>query len=457
MANESSVPPDPETSSYHVPNFNLAGPLEQPTYDQSSTLPPADPPSRSSTVLGQSTDRSMPIVPGYEIIGELGHGGMGVVYQAKQLGLSRTVALKMILGGACASNEVRARFRIEAEAIAKLQHPNIVQVYEIGEYGGLPFFSLEFCGGGSLKALAGVPWPPCEAAALILTLAQAIQHAHERGIVHRDLKPANVLVTTDNSPKITDFGLAKLLGDMDGHTASGAIMGTPSYMAPEQAGGRTRTIGPAVDVYALGAILYELLTGCPPFQAATPLDTIMLVVTEEPVPIARHQPKTPWNLQVICGKCLQKMGEKRYPSAADLADDLQRFLDDRPIKARRPGIVENARRWARKRPNMKQVLKLIGAGSICALALWFAWTKYSSYRAKQLYEDLRYRSPSVILNAKTDSEKAAVLQEYRELDMKLRELGKFDPVLEERLRQKWGIHRDGDGIRIQQTLSANPK
>jgi serine/threonine-protein kinase len=200
-------------------------------------------------------------MPGYEIIRELGRGGMGVVYQARQTKLNRPVALKMILSGSHAGADDLTRFQTEAEAIARLRYPNIVQVYEVGEYEGKPFFSLEFCGGGSLeKKLNGTPLPPKDAAALVETLARAMQAAHEQHVIHRDLKPANVLFAEDGAPKVTDFGLAKKL-DEAGQTQSGAIMGTPSYMAPEQAGGKSAEIGPLADVYALGAILYECLTG----------------------------------------------------------------------------------------------------------------------------------------------------------------------------------------------------
>ena len=289
------------------------------------TVAPAAPPP--ATAAGASV-----AVPGYEILGELGRGGMGVVYQARQTKLNRLVALKMILAGSHAGAADLARFRTEAEAVARLQHPNIVQVYEVGEHEGMPFFSLEFCGGGSLeKKLDGTPLPPKEAAALVETLARAMQAAHEQRVIHRDLKPANVLLAEDGTPKITDFGLAKKL-DEAGQTQTGAIMGTPSYMAPEQAGGKSGEIGPAADVYALGAILYECLTGRPPFKAATALDTLMQVVGDEPVPPPQLQPKAPRDLETICLKCLHKEARKRYESAAELADDLRRFLDGEPIR-----------------------------------------------------------------------------------------------------------------------------
>jgi serine/threonine-protein kinase len=250
---------------------------------------------------------------------------MGVVYKARQRGLGRIVALKMILHAEHAGEQERQRFQAEAEAVARLQHPNIVQIHEVGEQHGLPYFSLEFCPGGSLAdKINGTPLPADEAARLLQTLAQSMETAHQAHVIHRDLKPANVLLTADGTPKITDFGLAKKL-DVQGQTHTGAVMGTPSYMAPEQAGGQ-KDIGPAADVYALGAILYELLTGRPPFKAATTLDTIMQVVSDEPVPPRRLQSKIPRDLETICLKCLQKQPSRRYASAAALAEDLRRFL-----------------------------------------------------------------------------------------------------------------------------------
>jgi len=275
---------------------------------------------------------------------------MGVVYKARQAKLGRLVALKMILSGGHAGEADLSRFRTEAEAIARLQHPNIVQIHEVWEHGGLPFFSLEFCAGGSLeKKLAGTPLPPKEAAALVETLARAMQAAHEKGVIHRDLKPANVLLGEDGTPKVTDFGLAKKLGEA-GQTASGAVMGTPSYMAPEQAGGRSAQMGPLVDVYALGAILYECLTGRPPFRGPTAMDTMIQVVADEPVPVRQLQPQVPADVETICLKCLQKEPAKRYASALALAEELRRFQDGEPIAARPAGVVERARKWAKRRP-----------------------------------------------------------------------------------------------------------
>jgi serine/threonine-protein kinase len=287
---------------------------------------------------------------------------MGVVYRARQTKLGRLVALKMILSGAHAGEAGVARFRTEAEAIARLQHPNIVQVYEVGEQAGLPYFSLEFCGGGSLeKKLSGTPLPPGKAAALVETLARAMQAAHAQHVIHRDLKPANVLLTEDGTPKITDFGLAKKL-DEAGQTQSGAILGTPSYMAPEQAGGQSKELGPMCDIYALGAVLYECLTGRPPFKAATPLDTVLQVISDEAVPPTQLQSKVPRDLETICFKCLRKEPARRYESAAALADDLRRFAERRPIVARPVGRLERSAKWVRRNPVLAGAAALVPHG-----------------------------------------------------------------------------------------------
>jgi WD40 repeat protein len=297
------------------------------------------------------------VLRGYEILGKLGRGGMGVVYRARQRDANRIVALKMILAGGDAGPEVLARFHTEIEAVARLQHPHIVQIHEVGEQEGRPYFSMEFADDGSLaQKLAGIPLPFRRAAQILEMLARAIHYAHERGVLHRDLTPSNVLLMADGTPKITDFGLAKiLLGDLgvstpSGQTQTGAILGTPSYMPPEQAAGRSKEIGPAGDVYALGAILYEMLTGRPPFRAETPLETLRQVLAEEPVPPSRLQPHLPRDLVTICLKCLQKEPRKRYGSALELAEDLQFFLAGKPIAARRTGLPEQAWRWCRRKP-----------------------------------------------------------------------------------------------------------
>jgi serine/threonine-protein kinase len=283
---------------------------DDPYATKKSAAPLVPPPAAAS--------HSWPTLLGYEILGELGRGGMGVVYKARQLAADRVVAVKMTLHGSHAGDNSLARLYTEARAIARLQHPHIVQIYEVGEQAGLPYFSLEFCPGGSLdKKLNGTPLPSTEAAKLVEKLSWAMHVAHREQIIHRDLKPSNVLLAADGTPKVTDFGLAKRL-DEPGLTASDAVMGPPCYMAPEQARGRSKDVGPAADVYALGAILYECLTGRPPFKAATALDTIMKVINEKPVPPTRLQRRTPRELEAICLKCLQKEPAQRYATAEDL-------------------------------------------------------------------------------------------------------------------------------------------
>ena len=333
-------------------------------------------------------------VPGYEIQAELGRGAVGVVYKARQIGLNRIVALKMILAGGHASHTTLGRFRAEAEAVASLQHGNIVQVYEIGDCDGLPFFSLEYCAGGSLaERLHGMPVAPELAARTIVKLARAMHYAHGCRVVHRDLKPGNILLhpkddsgrpaETATSPepfdfesvifKISDFGLAKRL-DEDSQTKTGAVLGTPSYMAPEQASGKIHEVGPLADIYALGAILYELLTGRPPFRAATALDTVVQVIHDEPVPPRRLQPSVPVDLETIALKCLEKDPLKRYASAAALADDVERFLDGEPILARPIGYSERAWRWCRRNPIVSALTTLVALSLIVGtvVSLYFA-------------------------------------------------------------------------------------
>jgi serine/threonine-protein kinase len=315
----------------------------------------------------------LPQVPGHEVEAVLGRGGMGVVYRARQCALGRMVAVKMLRAGPLAGPQELGRFRRETAALACLRHPNIVQVYEAGDVEGRPYFTMELVEGGSLaQKLAGAPQPARQAAALALTLAEAVQVAHQAGIVHRDLKPGNILLTTDGTPKVTDFGLARRLEAETRVTQTGVPVGTPSYMAPEQARGQG-TIGPAVDVYALGAILYELLTGRPPFRAETAAATVHQVINHDAVPPSRLNFKVPRDLETICLKCLQKAPPHRYATAQALADDLRRFGERRPILARPVGWAARLWRWGRRNPAAAGLLAmaLVVVGLASGGAVWF--------------------------------------------------------------------------------------
>jgi serine/threonine-protein kinase len=336
----------------------------QPTSPLRSTPISNDPPSSGTfpRTLGD-----------YVLLREEGRGGMGIVYKARQSSLNRTVALKMLLHGDVATSDERARIRAEARAAGLLRHPNIIPVYEVGEHGGRDYFTMPFIEGRSLaNLLAEGPLPPREAAMLISTLAKAVEHAHQQGIIHRDLKPGNILLSTDSehlpksnserlaesesngrastlsglhSPMIADFGLAKhLIPDRDSLTQTGAIVGTPSFMPPEQAGGNRGSIGPASDVYSLGAILYNCITGRPPFQAASRIDTIFMVIEQDPVPPRLLNPRVDRDLELICLKCLQKSPEMRYPSAAALSHDLDAYLSGEPLSLR-PSELRDLLGW----------------------------------------------------------------------------------------------------------------
>ncbi len=327
--------------------------------------------------LGDARGPVAPEFPGYVVLGELGRGGMGVVYLARQRLLNRPCALKVILAGAHADAVAAVRFLGEAESIARLQHPNVVQIRHIGNAGGLPFLELEYVEGGSLdRRLDGTPWPPRRAAELVAALARGVAEAHRAGIVHRDLKPANVLLAADETPKVSDFGLAKQVDGGWGLTATESILGSPSYMAPEQAEGKNAEVGPSADVYALGAILYELLTGRPPFRGASILETLEQVRTADPASPSRLIPGLPADVETITLKCLQKEPARRYDSAAALSDDLARFLDGRPIVARPVGSVERVWRWARRNP----ALAGLGASVLILLTLMAAGASVMAVR-----------------------------------------------------------------------------
>ncbi len=271
----------------------------------------------------------------YELLEEVGRGGMGVVYRARQASLGRIVALKLMLRGANPTESDLSRFRSEAESAARLDHPAIVPIYEVGQHNTQPFFTMKYVAGTTLShRLADGPMPPREAATLLVPICRAIQFAHEHGLLHRDLKPSNILIGDDGHPHITDFGLAKRVSNDAGLTASGAVLGTPSYMAPEQAAGNRGELGPPTDVYSLGTVLYQMLTGRPPFQAATAVETVLMVLEQEPLPPRLVNPGADRELEMIALKCLQKPPELRYATAGQLADDLEAYLADEPTAAR---------------------------------------------------------------------------------------------------------------------------
>jgi tetratricopeptide (TPR) repeat protein len=391
---------------------------------------------------------AVPPVEGYELLAELGRGGMGVVYKARHKALKRTVALKMVLGGQ--NERSLTRFQTEAEAVARLQHPNIVQIYEVGQSNGMPYFAMEFVEGCNLTAkLAGTPQPAKECARLVATLARAMHYAHEHGIVHRDLKPGNILLggtppasggrqpasggrkspgdSTLGTPKITDFGLAKKLDDASGPTRTGDVMGTPSYMAPEQAMGRLDHIGPATDVYALGAILYELLTARPPFKAETAMDTMFQVMYTDPVRPGRLRAKMPQDLETVCLKCLEKEAARRYPTALALAEDLDHFINDEPIQARPVGPVGLALRWARRRPAAAALVGVSALAFVAALAgsllynfkqdQWNSQEKQLNQRLALLADSEKQKADEALRerqNAETARDKAVNLQKLAE-------------------------------------------
>jgi tRNA A-37 threonylcarbamoyl transferase component Bud32/lipoprotein NlpI len=359
---------------------------------------------------------------------------MGVVYKARQKTLNRIVALKMLRDGALAGRDHLARFRDEAETLARLHHPNVVQIYEVGEWEGRPYFTFEFADGGSLaQKLKGTPQPPREAAGLVETLARAMAAAHQCGIVHRDLKPSNILLTADGGLKIGDFGLAKRLEKETAHTLSGAVLGTPSYMAPEQARGDPRDVGPATDIYALGALLYELLTGRPPFKAATNYEIVDQVIHREPIPPRQLQAKVPRDLETICLKCLQKQPRQRYGFAGELADDLRRFLDNRPILARPIRPMERVLKWTRRHPAGAALVGLSAAVLISAWVVTLYFNARLNREVREKTEQQRIATLRAEINEhRVNAEQAAAKQHWEDAAHYLaaaRDKASLDPSL----------------------------
>ena len=379
-------PADPEATSYKA--------SAPPDPEQTNYAPSVSPGRRDAFQARR--------VGNYELLEEVARGGMGVVYRAQQISPPRPVALKMILAGQFAAPEAIERFHVEARATAALDHPNIVPIFEVGELEGRPFLSMPFIGGGSLQQqLIAGPLEPREASLLLKPVAEAVQYAHERGVIHRDIKPANILLQRDEgspggdtsvaaaqpesaghatpagkppSPRLTDFGLARLAREGDALTATGQEMGTPSYMPPEQAAGRLQDIGPRSDVYSLGAVLYCLLTGRPPFQSASVHETLRQVREEEPVPLRQLNAGVPLDLETVCLKCLAKDTARRYSSAAELVAELERFLAGRPVQARPVGVVERVWRWYRRNRLVGRLLAAVAGTLITGttIATYFA-------------------------------------------------------------------------------------
>lgn len=338
------------------------------------------PKATSKTTIRRSpSPGNLPQFGDYELMQEVGRGGMGVVYRARQISLGRVVALKMILSGQFANSTEVSRFLNEAAAAAKLDHPHIVPIYDVGECDGRHYFSMGFVEGPTLdETLKMKPLPPESAADIVRKLALAVAYAHQRGIIHRDLKPANILLDVKGEPRITDFGLAKLNEGEGGFTATGDIVGTPSYMTPEQAAGRINEVKETADVYALGAILYACTTGRPPFQAKSPTDTILAVLEAEATLPSSLNRETPAELESIILRCLEKKPEDRYPSATALAQDLERFLLGEPVEARRTDTWQRVRRWWRRQPTL--VTHLIVIASMMLLLQVIYWNLGGSFQ-----------------------------------------------------------------------------
>jgi len=334
-------------------------------------LSQADTPELQETITLSASTIQMPSDFGpYELLEEIGRGGMGVVYKARQKGLDRTVAVKMILAGHLASAEHVRRFQAEAKAAAGLRHPHVVHIHEVGELHGRHFFVMEYIEGVSLaQRIASGPVDLETAVRLVGEVARAVGHLHRQGIIHRDLKPSNILLDFEEQPYVTDFGLAKVFAAGTDMTSTGAILGTAGYMAPEQASGHSAEAAPASDVYSLGAILYELLTGQPPFREDNPLDTLLQVLAREPTLPRQLNRNVPRALEVICLKCLSKSPDDRYGSADALADDIDRFQKGETLAARPPGPVGRLRAWSRREPALAARLAALGTFSAVEMAV----------------------------------------------------------------------------------------
>jgi eukaryotic-like serine/threonine-protein kinase len=403
----------------------------------------------------------LPRIPGYEVETVLGRGGMGVVFRARHVRLNRVVALKMALADAYAGPQERSRFQREAEAVAQLQHPHVVQIHDVGDSEGRPYFTMEYVDGGSLaERIRNAPQSACQAAELLETLANAVHAAHRHGIVHRDLKPANVLMTSDGTPKIGDFGLARHLDGEASITPAGTALGTPSYMSPEQARGPSSTIGPAADIYALGAILYETLTGRPPFHAATAAETVLQVLSQEPVPPSRLNATVPRELETICLKCLHKQPQRRYPSAAALAEDLHRFQRGQPILGRRMSRPERLLRWIRRNPSTTalacSVVALVGLSAGAAMREWAATAerRHESEKASarldyvlRLQQDGRFSEARLVLGRLSDGGQKILRNRIAQAQQDLNLAERFDTIRlgrATRLGHKLAIARSDD-------------
>ncbi len=435
--NPSTVAEAPTIAPGLSPTSHVLDAASSSVYEE-ATVPPSNPHDQpTAAVLGQDPSATLgaPEVTrvryfgDYEITRELARGGMGVVYQARQVSLNRPVALKMILAGQLANETDVRRFYTEAEAAAKLDHPGVVPIFEVGQHEGQHYFSMGFVEGQSLSRHAAEgPLPAREAADLIRRVSEAIEYAHQRGVIHRDLKPANILLDKNGNPRVTDFGLAKKLEGDSGLTGSGQIMGTPSYMSPEQAGGKRGEVGPAADVYAMGATLYALVTGRPPFQAASPMDTLLQVLGQEAAPVRQLNPAVPRDLETICLRCLEKEPRKRYASAEALAGDLARYLSGEPIMARPVGTVERSVKWVRRWPVIAALIGLVAVVTALGIGgvLWQwrtavlarAFAEQETERAKAQTELAKERLEDAV-RARAEEEKQTLLAEQRLYDVQM--------------------------------------